>query len=176
MEAKLIDHSEDGNSLDVNVVVIDGTLFISPKGYGECEAADGDGAPIAVEVWEGRLRVVTWPDINNEAPRIIDMEGARESKRIPDEDSVLAGVDWIGGVALATREQVKYLRRIDAAASPEMAGEPYDDQDEIRDWNIINEGEGIILESHDDEDVARKQLKVRRTSCFTECIRPNPKR
>ena len=42
--------------------------------------------PVFLEVYEGRLRVIVTPDINEENNRrIIDLEGARESLRTPLE-------------------------------------------------------------------------------------------
>jgi len=59
-----------------------GSIFVSPKGYGECGAQDGYGCPIKVEVWQGELRVIVWGDINQEDPtHIISLEGAKEDKR-----------------------------------------------------------------------------------------------
>lgn len=49
----------------------DGALGIRPHGY-------GDVPTIVLERWEGRLRVLIWPDRNEDEPTIIDMEGARE--------------------------------------------------------------------------------------------------
>ena len=57
-------------------------LFILPEGYGEYCAAPGEGACLAIEIWEGKLRLVIWGDINKEEPtHIINLEGAREDKR-----------------------------------------------------------------------------------------------
>jgi hypothetical protein len=59
-------------------------IFILPEGYGEYCAAPGEGAPIAIEIWQGKLRVLIWGDINTEEPTdIIHLEGAHESKRRP---------------------------------------------------------------------------------------------
>jgi hypothetical protein len=72
--------------LKVKVCLEHGFLHIVPEGYGEPDAADGDGAPVFLEVYEGRLRVIVTPDINEENNRrIIDLEGARESLRTPLE-------------------------------------------------------------------------------------------
>lgn len=141
---------------------VQGQVYISIPGYGEQEADDGLGVPIIIEMYGGKLRVVTFPDINSAEAKVIDMEGARESLRLPDVS--LDGVEFIGGIALATREQVEHMRRLDAIANPETADKPYDDKTEIRDWNIINEGEGIILESHEGKELAKKRLKDLRNS------------
>ena len=60
-------------------------LLISPEGYGECNALGGKGSPIMLEIWEGKLRLIVWADINQEDPtHIIDLEGARETNRKPE--------------------------------------------------------------------------------------------
>lgn len=57
-------------------------LFIEVDGYGEFCTRRG-GAPIILERFRGRLRLVVWADINSEDPTdIIDLEGARESERL----------------------------------------------------------------------------------------------
>ncbi len=58
-------------------------IEIKPKGYGDFASADGCGVPIIVEVYEGRLRVILFPDINKDDATVIDMEGAREDARKP---------------------------------------------------------------------------------------------
>lgn len=80
VKCTLIDMGDTENlshpSLPCTIEVLNGTIWISPKGY-------GDGTPIGVELYNGRLRVLAWDDINNNGgdPVIVDMEGARESKR-----------------------------------------------------------------------------------------------
>jgi hypothetical protein len=62
-----------------------GQLWIQLDGYGERDAAEGCGTPIGLELYEGRLRLLLWPDINSENCQIIDLEGAAESRRQGDE-------------------------------------------------------------------------------------------
>jgi hypothetical protein len=61
-----------------------GKLWLTPKGYGEKCAEDGEGFPIGLEIWQGRLRAIVFDDIRSEDPWIIDLENARESFRIDD--------------------------------------------------------------------------------------------
>jgi len=70
-------------TLDVKIVNDHGDgIFILPQGYGEHCAADGEGAPICLEIVEGKLRLVVWSDINREDHTdIINLEKAREDKR-----------------------------------------------------------------------------------------------
>ena len=59
-----------------------GFLEIQAVGYGEQTAADGQGSILALEVYQGGLRVLIFSDINVEGPtHIIDLEGARENCR-----------------------------------------------------------------------------------------------
>jgi hypothetical protein len=67
--------------LKVRVKDEHGSLYISPEGYGENESADGDGFPVFLEIWEGRLRLVVAADINEKDPKVIDLESAKESNR-----------------------------------------------------------------------------------------------
>lgn len=57
-------------------------LLIKVDGYGDAVSADGSGFPILIEYHDGKLQVVLWADINKEdTTHVIDLEGARESKR-----------------------------------------------------------------------------------------------
>ncbi|TRZ50079.1 MAG: hypothetical protein D4S01_07410 [Dehalococcoidia bacterium] len=57
-------------------------IFLEFDGYGECSAQDGDGVPVMLEVYNGKLRVIVWADINQKDPtHVISLEGALESKR-----------------------------------------------------------------------------------------------
>lgn len=66
-------------------------LSINPSGYGECDAYNGQGSPVLLEIWDDNLRLVVFKDINSPDPTIIDLEGARENKRFPPdpEDSLI---------------------------------------------------------------------------------------
>jgi hypothetical protein len=66
-------------------VGFDGSLLIGFRGFGEASAQEGFGFPVVIEQHEGRLRLIVWSDINQEDPtHIIDLEGARESARLPE--------------------------------------------------------------------------------------------
>lgn len=56
-------------------------MWIRPEGYGDATSQDGCGAPIVIEYYNGRLRLVVYSDINEQDPQIIDLEDARESNR-----------------------------------------------------------------------------------------------
>lgn len=62
----------------------DGSIALMIPGYGTSDMQDGYGSPIILELWEGRLRLCVWNDINAEDPTIIDLEGARENTRTPE--------------------------------------------------------------------------------------------
>jgi hypothetical protein len=48
-------------------------LTIQPEGMGVYE---GDFAPILIERANGKVRLIYWPDINDQEPVIVDMSGA----------------------------------------------------------------------------------------------------
>jgi len=67
--------------LKAKVLFEGGQIWIGAEGYGEKCAMDGEGQPIGMEIWQGRLRLIVFPDINIEEPQIIDLEKAKESAR-----------------------------------------------------------------------------------------------
>jgi len=73
--------------IKVNVLSESGQLWIQAKGYGEKCALAGHGRPVGMEIWQGRLRLIVFDDINSEDPRIIDLENARETCRIDKGES-----------------------------------------------------------------------------------------
>lgn len=82
MSAITIKDNVTGKKLPINIKVYDGHMLINPKGYGDKVSKDGDGSPIMVEYYDGKLRVLLWSDINMESPtHMITMEGAKESNR-----------------------------------------------------------------------------------------------
>ncbi len=78
-------HEQSGDApkraIKVNFLSESGKLWIQPEGYGDKTSAKGCGYPIALEVWEGRLRLIVFDDIHCEDPQIIDLEKAREGCR-----------------------------------------------------------------------------------------------
>ena len=74
----------DASSKSVKVTLLseEGKLWIQPEGYGDKTSADGHGYPIGLEIWQRRLRLIVFRDINREDPQIIDMENARETARM----------------------------------------------------------------------------------------------
>lgn len=72
----------DDGSLKVVVRQTQHGLEIMPQGYGDNESADGEGSPIYIEHFGGKLNVHIWGDINKAGPTdTISLEGALESKR-----------------------------------------------------------------------------------------------
>ena len=67
--------------LSVNIMAELGKLWVQPVGYGDKTSADGHGWPIGLEIWQGRLRLIIFDDINTEEPKIIDLENAAEDSR-----------------------------------------------------------------------------------------------
>ena len=67
--------------IKVNILSEGGQIWIQPQGYGEKCAADGEGFPIGIEIWQNRFRLLVFDDINREDPQIIDLEKAKETTR-----------------------------------------------------------------------------------------------
>jgi len=58
-------------------------LDIDIAGYGDKSSRPGYGTPIHLSLYAGTLTLRVWADINQEEPtHTIDLEGARENKRI----------------------------------------------------------------------------------------------
>jgi len=70
--------------IKVNILTEGGQIWVQPQCYGDKNSVDGEGWPICLEIWQGRLRLIVFDDINREDPQIIDMEKARESCRSRD--------------------------------------------------------------------------------------------
>ena len=70
------------NKLPVDIMAESGKLWVQPAGYGDKTSADGHGWPIGLEIWQGRLRLIAFDDINTEEPKIIDLEKSREDSRV----------------------------------------------------------------------------------------------
>lgn len=71
--------------IKVKILSEGGQIWVQPQGYGEKCVSDGEGFPIGIEIWQGRLRLIVFDDINSEDPQIIDLENARETCRINNE-------------------------------------------------------------------------------------------
>jgi len=80
------DQGEGDRKLQITVTDKGGALNIYPQGYGDFSSADGHGTPIFVEIWEGRLRLVTWADINEQEPVVTDLESAKETNRKSEDE------------------------------------------------------------------------------------------
>jgi hypothetical protein len=84
---KLPMKSADGTKtgeVEVSVQIQGDFVQLYVDGYGECDGDAGGGSPIVLEHWDGRLRLIAYPHINEADPIIIDMEDARESARLPE--------------------------------------------------------------------------------------------
>ena len=87
LELKLADaDSESLGTLSIRIVASDFVISVYPQGFGDCGSADGHGCPLFIELYQGRLRVVAFPNINNENPQIINLSGAKENTRLITEE------------------------------------------------------------------------------------------
>lgn len=84
MRFTLTDQGNSTAQLEGEVHEEHGQLWLTFQGYGEYSSAEGYGSPLAVELYEGRLRLIVWPDVQRQDPDIIDLEHARESNRTED--------------------------------------------------------------------------------------------
>ena len=80
------DQGTGDRKLQITVTDEGGSLNIYPQGYGDFSSADGHGTPIFVEIWEGRLRLVTFADINEQEPVVTDLESAKETNRKTEDE------------------------------------------------------------------------------------------
>ena len=77
------EHSE---TLRVRFTANDSAISIFPDGYGDFSSADGHGCPVFLELYQGRLRLIVFADINSQEPTIIDLEAARDERHVPCEE------------------------------------------------------------------------------------------
>jgi len=77
--------SEYSETLRVRVTANDSAISIFPEGYGDFGTALGHGCPVFLELYRERLRLIVFPDINNQEPTIIDLEAAREDQHVQCE-------------------------------------------------------------------------------------------
>ena len=73
------------SEIKVKILSEGGQIWIQPDGFGGKCAMDGEGYPIGIEIWQGRLRLIIFDDINSEDPQIIDLENARETCRLDND-------------------------------------------------------------------------------------------
>ena len=78
--------SEHSETLPVRVAANDSAISIFPEGYGDFGSAMGHGCPVFLELYRGRLRLIVFPNINNQEPTIIDLEAARDEHHVPCEE------------------------------------------------------------------------------------------
>lgn len=82
LEVKLADADSDSlGSLPIRIEASDFAISIYPQGHGDFASEDGQGCPLFIEFYRGKLRVIAFPDINTEEPRVIDLSGTREDRR-----------------------------------------------------------------------------------------------
>jgi len=82
--------SEHPETLQVRVTANDSAISIFPEGYGDFGSAPGHGCPVFLELYQGRLRLIVFPDINKQEPTIIDLESARDERHVPCEEGTPA--------------------------------------------------------------------------------------
>lgn len=85
VRSNLIDYSTNRkkpSKLPIRIEVDNQGVTVKAEGYGDAGTVDGEGAPVFLEWYDGRLWLRVWADINSEDPtHNICLEGARESAR-----------------------------------------------------------------------------------------------
>lgn len=70
------------DSVLVKIRLQEGGVGIAVEGYGDFGSTDGEGEPIYVEYYNGKLVAHLWADINKEDPtHSVELEGALEGNR-----------------------------------------------------------------------------------------------
>ena len=86
LDLKLADaDSESLGTLPIRIEASDFAISIYPEGHGDFSSADGHGCPLFIEFYQGRLRVIAFPNINEQDPQIIDLSGAKEDRRSTED-------------------------------------------------------------------------------------------
>lgn len=76
---------EGDETLDITIERNElGQIQIMPKGYGNCNMNDGEGTPLYLEYYEGKLKLYYFDDINDENNKSISLDGAKETNRKDD--------------------------------------------------------------------------------------------
>ena len=77
-------------TIPVRIVSNQSAISIFPEGYGDFGSAEGHGCPVFLELYQGRLRLIVFPDINDQDPTIIDLEAARDEHHISCQEGTPA--------------------------------------------------------------------------------------
>jgi hypothetical protein len=78
----IIDYETHEHKLEVEAQLNALGVGIGIEGHGDCSSEDGYGIPIFLELYDGKVMLRVWTDINNEDPTyVIDMSGALETNR-----------------------------------------------------------------------------------------------
>jgi hypothetical protein len=72
---------KNGEQVKGRVQVSGGKVLLSFEGYGEAEALDGEGSPVFVDFFDGKLKLYVAPDINDANYQSKPLWGAQESLR-----------------------------------------------------------------------------------------------
>ncbi|MEN6383640.1 MAG: hypothetical protein ABFD79_00410 [Phycisphaerales bacterium] len=73
------------SELKVKILSEAGQIWIQPQGFGKKCVSDDEGFPVGIEIWQGKLRLIVFDDINEEDPKIIVLENAKETARLNNE-------------------------------------------------------------------------------------------
>lgn len=65
-------------TLPVRIQASDFSVALFPQEYGDFGSAVGHGCPVSLELYQGRLQLIVFPEINCQDPMIIDLEGTEK--------------------------------------------------------------------------------------------------
>lgn len=72
----------DLKALKAKIIARGGSISIGIEGYDDYYSENSCGTPIYLELYEGKLVLRVWADINSQDPtHVIDLEQAKESNR-----------------------------------------------------------------------------------------------
>jgi hypothetical protein len=69
-------------SIDCSVEIGADTILFKVKGYGDHCSQDGRGSIVMIENYNGKPVLYVWDDINEQEPKRISLEKAKESNRV----------------------------------------------------------------------------------------------
>ena len=70
------------NELKVEIHSDPNWIWLCPDGYSDNQSQNGEGMVVGLELYDGRLRLLVYSDINEQDPQIIDLQNALETNRI----------------------------------------------------------------------------------------------
>lgn len=77
LQTTIEDDRRGSSEVEIDIEVGVNTVLLRVDGYGN--NAMEKGPVLALQFYEGELRALVWPDVKNEEPTAISLEGAKEN-------------------------------------------------------------------------------------------------